>query len=249
MEKKEAKIIIEEFLNDCNETQTIKNKTPLRKAFDVAYKELCKQVDSEHITDHEVEKLWNELEDVLFIEDNNSGDSCGLVLANNWNIWEKGTTRDEIWRWFNQNHSFGLGWLVYAEKPNENDMQYAKYSCDTKNSVITTQKEFDKLYKKYGLNNPDITRNTLSKDEERKFVNDCFETYEHIGFAKTFGTPYTGEEKYVGMKFTVLCRVKEITEDKENGADLECLPMWNIQLENGDIMAAYPEEICLAERK
>ena len=51
------------------------------------------------------------------------------------------------------------------------------------------------------------------------------------------------------MKFTVLGRVKEITEDKENGADLECLPMWNIQLENGDIMAAYPEEICLAERK
>jgi len=25
--------------------------------------------------------------------------------------------------------------------------------------------------------------------------------------------------------------------------------MWNIRLENGDIMAAYPEEICLAERK
>ena len=43
--------------------------------------------------------------------------------------------------------------------------------------------------------------------------------------------------------------LKEITEDKENGADLECLPMWNIQLKNGDIMAAYPEEICLAERR
>ena len=122
-------------------------------------------------------------------------------------------------------------------------------NLNEENSVITKQKEFDKLYKKYGFNNPDITRNTLSKDEERKFVNDCFETYEHIGFAKTFGTPYTGEEQYVGMKFTVLCRVKEITEDKENGAYLECLPMWNIQLENGDIMAAYPEEICLAERK
>lgn len=42
--------------------------------------------------------------------------------------------------------------------------------------------------------------------------------------------------------------VKEISEDKD-GADLECLPMWNIQFENGDTMAAYPEEICLAERK
>lgn len=63
-----------------------------------------------------------------------------------------------------------------------------------------------------------------------------------------FGTPYDGERKYVGMKFMVLGRVKEITEDKD-GADLECLPMWNIQFENGDTMAAYPEEICLAERK
>ena len=72
-------------------------------------------------------------------------------------------------------------------------------------------------------------------------------TGEYIGFVDTFGTPYTGEKKYVGMKFTVLSRVKELTVDKD-GADLECLPMWNIQFENGDKIAAYPEEICLAER-
>lgn len=111
------------------------------------------------------------------------------------------------------------------------------------------QKEFVELYKKYGFDNPNKSRDDLLEDEERNFVNDCFDIYEHIGFVETFGTPYTGEEKYEGMRFTVLGRVKEITEDKENGADLECLPMWNIQFENGDIMAAYPEEICLAERK
>lgn len=111
------------------------------------------------------------------------------------------------------------------------------------------QKEFVELYKKYGFDNSNKSRDDLLEDEERNFVNDCFDIYEHIGFAETFRTPYTGEEKYEGMRFTVLGRVKEITEDKENGADLECLPMWNIQFENGDIMAAYPEEICLAERK
>ena len=111
------------------------------------------------------------------------------------------------------------------------------------------QKEFVELHKKNGFDNPNKSRDDLSEDEERNFVNDCFDTYEKIGFADTFGTPYTGEKKYKGMRFTVLGRVKEITEDKENGADLECLPMWNIQFENGDIMAAYPEEICLAERK
>lgn len=111
------------------------------------------------------------------------------------------------------------------------------------------EKEFNELYKKYRFDNLNKSRDDLSEYEERNFINDCFDTYEHIGFADTFGPPYTGEKKYEGMKFTVLGRVKEITEDKENGADLECLPMWNIQLENGDIMAAYPEEICLAERK
>lgn len=108
---------------------------------------------------------------------------------------------------------------------------------------------FKELHKAYGFDNPYRTRDNLTENEERNFVNDCFELYEHIGFAETFGTPYTGEKKYLGMKFTVLDRVKEITEDKENGADLECLPMWYIQFENGDKMAADPEEICLYERK
>jgi hypothetical protein len=111
------------------------------------------------------------------------------------------------------------------------------------------EKEFNELYKKYGFDNPNKSRDDLSEYEERNFINDCFDTYEHIGFANTFGTSYTGEKKYKGMKFTVLSRVKEITEDKENGADLKCLPMWHIQFENGDKIAAYPEEICLYERK
>jgi len=109
---------------------------------------------------------------------------------------------------------------------------------------------FNDLHKAYGLYGfaaAPKTRDELSEEEERAFVKDCYETYEHIGFAETFGTPYTGEEKYVGMKFTVLGRVPELTESA-HGADLECLPMWNIRLENGDMIAAYPEEICLAER-
>ena len=106
---------------------------------------------------------------------------------------------------------------------------------------------FKDLYKAYGIDNREKTRDDLDTNTEREFVDDCYDIYENIGFAETFGTPYTGEKKYIGMKFSVLGRVKDISED-ENGADLECLPMWNIQLENGDIIAAYPEEICLAER-
>ena len=110
------------------------------------------------------------------------------------------------------------------------------------------QKEFIELYKKYGFDNPNKSRSDLSEDEERQFVKDCFGIYEHIGFVDTFGSPYTEEKMYEGMRFTVLGRIKEITEDKENGADLDCLPMWNIQFENGDRISAYPEEICLVEQ-
>lgn len=107
---------------------------------------------------------------------------------------------------------------------------------------------FKDLHKAYGFENEDRTRDNLSYEEEKAFIKDCFETYEYIGFAETFGTPYTGEKHLVGKKFTVLGRVKELSED-ENGADLECLPMWNIRFEDGFEMPAYPEEICLAERK
>lgn len=64
------------------------------------------------IADTEVRKLWDELEDILFIENENSDDSCKLVLANNWQGWDKGTTRDEIWRWFNKHFSKGLEELL-----------------------------------------------------------------------------------------------------------------------------------------
>ena len=111
---------------------------------------------------------------------------------------------------------------------------------------------FETLNEVFGFGDMDETRQELTEHQERKFVNNCFFIYENIGFTDTFGTPYTGEtkyKKYTGMRFTVLGRVKEIAEDKEHGADLECLPMWYIQFANGDIVAAYPEEICLAERE
>ena len=107
-------------------------------------------------------------------------------------------------------------------------------------------KSFNELYKKYGLYHTTKTRNDLTEDAERKFVKDCFDIYEHIGFTDTFETPYIDEKKYVGMKFTVLSRVRESTN--ENGIYLSSLPMWNIQFENGDKISAYPEEICLAEK-
>lgn len=110
-------------------------------------------------------------------------------------------------------------------------------------------KTFDELHKAYGIDGESKSRNDFTKEEERSFVNDCFDTYEHIGFADTFDTPYSDNQKYIGKTFSVLGRVKEITEDNADGADLECLPMWNIRFDDGYETIAYPEEICLAEHK
>lgn len=102
---------------------------------------------------------------------------------------------------------------------------------------------FNDLHKAYGLDNPIQTRYDLTEEQEKAFINDCYNTYEYIGFAETFNTPYDEYEEYKGKRFIVLGRADETK------IDLECLPMWNIKFENGDTMAAYPEEICLAERK
>lgn len=97
-----------------------------------------------------------------------------------------------------------------------------------------------------------ILREDMTKEEEKLFINYWFDKYESEGFSKVFCSPYefTDKEptKYNGKKFEVVGRVKSLDED-EHGADLECLPMWNIKFEDGHTMAAYPEEIIPREIK
>ena len=68
--------------------------------------------------DHIVEEIWKSFEDVTFIEDRTSSDSCGLVLEADWNNgindFPEGTTRDDIQHWFDEHHSKGISWLLYS---------------------------------------------------------------------------------------------------------------------------------------
>ena len=102
------------------------------------------------------------------------------------------------------------------------------------------------------LLNENVLREDMTEEEEKIFVNYWFNKYESEGFAKVFCSPYefTDKEptKYNGKKFEVVGRVKPLDED-EHGADLECLPMWNIKFEDGYTMATYPEEIITSEIK
>lgn len=71
---------------------------------------LLREVNN-NMTDAEIEKLWDELEDVPIDED-----EC---LDVDWHSWSKGTHREEIWHWFDEHHSKGVGWLM-----NERETKY-----------------------------------------------------------------------------------------------------------------------------
>lgn len=98
-----------------------------------------------------------------------------------------------------------------------------------------------------------MLREEMSREQEISFVNECFDKYEKEGFSKVFISPFDlgGKVNRQGTPFKVLCRVRPLTET-DNGdetADLETLPLWKIQFEDGETMGAYPEEIIPSEIK
>lgn len=62
--------------------------------------------------DYELEEWWNELTDIPFDEDENGE----LILTQDWKQFFKGTSRDEIWHFFDREHSMGVYWLLYEYK-------------------------------------------------------------------------------------------------------------------------------------
>ena len=83
-----------------------------------------------------------------------------------------------------------------------------------------------------------IPREEMSFVKELLYVEDCFDTYENIGFCDTYINCFEDSNEHNGMSFKVNRRV---TADE---VDMEELPMWEITFENGDIDFALPEEIC-----
>ena len=67
------------------------------------------------LKDKHLEKLWDELTDIPF-DENKDGE---MVLSHKWYIFEKGTTRNEIWIWFSQ-HSKGIQYLLYERNGEKN---------------------------------------------------------------------------------------------------------------------------------
>ncbi len=99
-----------------------------------------------------------------------------------------------------------------------------------------TRKEFKK---KWGNISPDA----MTDKQFVEFKEDCFSMYEEVGFTTRFNSPYDDYLWHNGMTFKVLRRATT------NECDLEALPIWLVEFENGDTAYCYPEEICKAEQK
>lgn len=69
----------------------------------------CSHACKDYANDTEIEKLWEELEDILTDEND--------CLAVDWQGWNKGTDKNDIWHWFDEHHSKGVGWLINEYEP------------------------------------------------------------------------------------------------------------------------------------
>lgn len=83
MNKKEARDILKEFLEDCDKTQKTKTKTPLRKAFDLAYGELCNSGNTPCFRQEEIDKVCQAIIDSPVDTSRELQDKVLNVLQNN----------------------------------------------------------------------------------------------------------------------------------------------------------------------
>lgn len=72
------------------------------------------QIQSSHMKeqDQNTEKLWEELSNITFRE-GGDGSLADLILNSDWLHFEEGTDREEIWQWFDDQHSKGVAYLLH----------------------------------------------------------------------------------------------------------------------------------------
>lgn len=91
--------------------------------------------------DRELEKLWDEFEDVTMVED----EKKRLKLASKWLHFDAGTYDDEILEWFNKNYSRGVECLIEGNTPivlMEEIMDYCQAAlCKTDGGYIVIDQE------------------------------------------------------------------------------------------------------------
>lgn len=89
-------------------------------------------------------------------------------------------------------------------------------------------------------------RSEMDFETELEFIEDCFNMYETSGFSATYHSIGIDDGKdFDGVAFQVIGRASY----ENNDCDLEQLPMWHIEFEDGTKHMGFPEEITKIERE
>lgn len=97
-------------MNACkNKTNTDKEKTMITNKNYKSY------------NDSIIEEMWQALDDVPFDEQANGE----LILSEKWLSFDEGTTRDDIWHWFDKHYSKGVYELLYGDKKSFSDCTHS----------------------------------------------------------------------------------------------------------------------------
>lgn len=89
-------------------------------------------------------------------------------------------------------------------------------------------------------------RDKMDFETEVEFIEDCFNMYETSGFSATYHSIGIDDGKdFNGVAFQVIGRASYSNGD----CDIEQLPMWHIEFEDGTRYMAFPEEITKIERE
>lgn len=114
------------------------------------------------LKDQKYEKLWEELEDVPFIENKDKE----LVLDGKFLDFEKGTPVEEIWHFFDEKHSKGVGYLMNEYKTN--NMEETQKKVETIYEKVITDGLKDTWSGNYVI---DLKQLKLNSKEENLFIN------------------------------------------------------------------------------
>lgn len=92
--------------------------------------------------DNLVEKIWNGLEDIPFYEEDSE-----QYIEENYLDFEEGTSKEDIWHWFDERHSKGIHYLLYEYETNNQITESRKCVHYTEiNERIPLDKRDDELF-------------------------------------------------------------------------------------------------------
>lgn len=109
-------------------------------------------------SDSIIEEMWQALDDVPFDEQANGE----MILSEKWLSFDEGTTRDDIWHWFDKHYSKGVYELLYGDKESFIDCTHSyEELCALFDKIVPLSKSAFDVF-----DCEDNTKNVLEKSAE-----------------------------------------------------------------------------------